>query len=115
MKILVAGGRDYTDNLNVESKLDQIKELYKIELICTGGAKGVDRFADKWAEIRGIPRCIWPANWKGEGNGAGPLRNLRMVEFIDPDLIVLFPGGTGTANMAKIATQLEIKKIVIKK
>jgi hypothetical protein len=39
------------------------------------------------------------AEWERLGRKAGPIRNQRMLEEGKPDLVVAFPGGTGTAGM----------------
>lgn len=71
--------------------------------IATGGAEGVDSYADKWAEMMGIDRVIFPANWTKYDRGAGPARNARMFESFVPDLVIAFPGGRGTQHMVDYA------------
>ena len=41
------------------------------------------------------------ANWDYYETSAGTIRNTWMIKYATPDLIVAFPGGTGTANMIK--------------
>ena len=58
----------------------------------------------RWAKLRGIQPVAMEALWDAEGDPAGTKRNQRMYDFTKPDLVVAFSGGTGTANMMKIAT-----------
>jgi len=49
------------------------------------------------------------AEWHRHGKRAGPIRNQRMLEEGQPDLIVAFPGGHGTADMVRRARQAGIE------
>ena len=44
-----------------------------------------------------------PADWKQYGRGAGPIRNREMLQYSEPDIVVAFPGGAGTADMIRAA------------
>ncbi len=55
-----------------------------------------------------------PADWDKFGKGAGPIRNQQMIDEGKPDLVVAFPGGTGTADMVKRAKKHGIEVIEVK-
>lgn len=93
MKVLVCGGRNYTN----ADQLDQVLSQLTITMVIHGGARGADTLAGTWAQENGIAEVIVPAQW-GLGRGAGILRNGWMLQ-LEPQLVVAFPGGTGTANM----------------
>jgi len=95
MRVLFCGGRDFADKDAITKAFDAVMPSF----VVTGGASGADALADKEAERRGIPRAIFPANWKGEKNKAGPIRNGRMLSYMNPDLVVAFPRGGGTADI----------------
>lgn len=95
MRVIVCGGRNYSDVRRVEEQL----ETLNIRLLITGGARGADELAYDWAMKRGCPVCVFPANWNVNGKAAGPIRNGWMLEHGKPDLVVAFPGGTGTLDM----------------
>ena len=101
-KILVCGGRDYTDRDHVFAVLDGISVISPISAIIHGGARGADALGKAWAETWGIPDFAFPADWS-RGKIAGPARNYRMLVEGRPDLVVAFPGGKGTANMVGLA------------
>jgi hypothetical protein len=44
-----------------------------------------------------------PAKWKQYGNWAEMNRNIKMLVEHRPDLVIAFPGGSGTANMCRLA------------
>jgi hypothetical protein len=100
MKVLVTGGRDYKDYGVVAQELAKLKP----DTIVQGGATGADHLARVWANANNVLCVTYPAQWKQHGKKAGYLRNKQMLEEEQPDLVLAFPGGKGTANMVKIAT-----------
>jgi hypothetical protein len=105
MRVLVCGGRDFNDPSFVFRHLYHQHDQSPITLLISGGASGVDRFANSWAEGRHIATLEIRAQWKKHGRAAGPLRNAEMLRLGKPDLVMAFPGGKGTANMVEQATQ----------
>lgn len=106
MRLLVCGGRDYRDQVRVFAALDRLLQQRKIEVVIHGGATGADSLAGEWAEARGIPCMVFEVTreqWRELGRIAGPLRNSRMLREAEPDGVVAFPGGRGTADMIRQA------------
>lgn len=111
MKVLVCGGRDYRNAAHVWRTLDQIHEQQQIKALMQGGAPGADRFARDWAATKpSIARYVCHAEWEKYGRAAGPIRNARMLGW-EPDVVVAFPGGIGTADMVAKATAAGIRVI----
>jgi len=101
MKTIIAGGRNVTDSLILESA---IKELpWQISEVVSGGAKGVDVMGEEWAEKNGIPVKVFKADWKTYGRAAGPKRNEQMAEYAEALLAIWDGKSKGTANMIKNA------------
>jgi predicted Rossmann-fold nucleotide-binding protein len=98
-RIVVTGGRDFSDALLVEKSLDAILRKHGISAIIQGGADGADRLCAEWGWERQIPVATFNADWKAHGKAAGPKRNQRMIDEGRPDAAVAFPGGRGTADM----------------
>lgn len=107
MRVLVCGGRDYTDKLALFYYLDQYGPPEITEVI-SGMAKGADSFAAEWAEKFGFTLHKFPANWKKHGKAAGLIRNQQMLDEGKPDAVIAFPGGTGTADMVRRAKKANI-------
>lgn len=106
--VIICGSRDGRLDKPETDWLDQQYLIHDWVMVLTGGAPGVDRFADLWAESRGIVRVTFHAAWRGrEGKAAGPQRNQRMATYIQllgcQGMCVAFPGGTGTEGMVRIA------------
>lgn len=99
MKLLVCGGRDYSDEEHVYRVLNVFHEKYCISVIVTGAARGADYLAGKWANENNISLVEYPADWRKHGKAAGPIRNQEMLEKESPNAVLAFPGGSGTADM----------------
>ncbi|ARQ95298.1 hypothetical protein [Bradyrhizobium phage BDU-MI-1] len=116
-RVLVFGGRKFDNRKALYRSLDVAHMLRKITCIIEGEASGADRMAREWAEEHGVPVDRYPAKWddidrpgarvrknkfgKLYDADAGPLRNTIMLREGRPDKAIGFPGGSGTANMAK--------------
>lgn len=109
MRVLVCGGRYFEDRTAVFAALDAIHAITPIGVIIEGGARGADRLAGSWARVREVSHWKVPANWKRDGNAAGMLRNGRMLEMCAPDVVLAFPGGTGTADMVRQAKAARVR------
>lgn len=107
--VLVTGGRGYRDQDKVWDTLDDINP----EVVIHGAASGVDTLAGDWAKARGRDFVAYPADWKEYGKAAGPIRNEEMAVALERHrmdgatvLVLVFPGGVGTANMRGHAVRL---------
>ena len=107
MRLLVCGGREYCN----DRVLDFILSKYYIDTLIHGAARGADSLAAEWAKAHRIHTLPFPAKWKQYGKSAGHLRNTQMIIEGCPDMVIAFPGGTGTANMIKQAESHNIKVI----
>lgn len=108
MKIIVTGGREYSDFAKVNSTLDQLKP----EIIIHGDCRGADRFAKEWA-IKNKKQHIpypYPSQY---GKAGGPIRNEHMCSEHPDATLVAFPGGSGTASCMRIAKKLGLKVIEV--
>ena len=98
-RVLVCGGRDYTDRAHVFATLDRVHAKRPISLVIHGAARGADTLAGDWAEERGIEVWRFVASWQTHGKAAGAIRNQAMLSTGRPEGVVAFPGGAGTADM----------------
>jgi len=118
-RLIVCGGRTYgcllnsypskearqQDEKRVErerSQLFEVLDTLNPKEIAEGEAFGADSLAREWAEAREIPCARFPALWRLDGRGAGPIRNRRMFSIFEPDGTIAFPGGVGTADMSNV-------------
>lgn len=104
MKVLICGGRDFSDRDFIFKSLDQLHAEHHFSLLIHGGARGADSLAGEWAIAREIEFKIFPADWEQYGRSAGMIRNSQMLNQ-KPDLVVAFSGGRGTQNMIDISNK----------
>ena len=107
MRVLVTGGRDYADRSEVYKALKEANPT----LIIHGNSSGADRYAGMYANENGIPCMAFPAPWLKHPKAGGPIRNDWLFEFGVPDLVIAFPGGTGTQDTINKAIAKGIKVI----
>ena len=117
MRILVCGGRNFDDWRKTVSWMEHVCGKYRginrdITVI-EGGATGADFLGRVYAKWVGFNVETHPADWKKYGKGAGPIRNQQMLDEGKPDVVVAFPGGTGTADMVAKAKKAGVKVIEV--
>jgi hypothetical protein len=113
MRVLVCGGRDFSNCKLVFDTLNDLSRKEVVDCIIEGDAPGADRIAGAWAKRRRVDLKLYPANWAKEGKAAGPRRNQKMLDEGKPDLVVAFPGGTGTADMVSRARAANVEVIEV--
>ena len=114
MKVLVCGGRTYGIELDDKPMSQVWSELFHMrwylyflrscDTVIHGGARGADINAGVIAKSHGCAVVVVKAEWDKYGKRAGHLRNTAMLAH-KPDLVVAFPGGAGTADMVRQATE----------
>lgn len=82
-------------------------------VVIQGGATGADQLARWWCVQRRVPYENYPPDWMKFGRAAGPIRNRRMIEKGQPDIVVAFPGGSGTADLVAKARAAGVKVLEI--
>jgi hypothetical protein len=130
IRVLVTGGRDYTDRDTVARALAHLGDNYifgvqpeQIVLVhgdCkrfkVDGSVDLDRSADQLAAQEaadlGWQTDPHPAKWELYGDSAGPIRNKEMVAR-GAHYALVFPGGEGTKNCRRLALAAGIPVIDI--
>lgn len=79
MKLLVCGGRDFTNYKLLSEKIEKITINHTIDTLISGCAKGADSLTLQWAQEKKIKVNTFPAKWDKYGRGAGFIRNLKML------------------------------------
>ena len=113
MRVLVCGGRDYSDAQREWAVLDKLHAESGIDVIIEGGANGADKHARTWALLNRLALETFEADWENQGSFAGPMRNTRMLAEGKPDLVVAFPGRRGTADMVRKARKAGVQVVEI--
>ena len=103
MKLAVVGSQTGIPKYFVVCALSEfVERVSRIKLIVSGGAIGVDTFAEEWA--LGVAEVkIFEPEWNKYGKPAGAIRNQKIVD--ECDQIMIFwdgksPGTKITLDMA---------------
>lgn len=91
MKLAVVGSRTFIDYKKMCKEIGILKRSNEIEEIVSGGARGADSLAARYAREHDIPLKVFPANWRQYGNAAGIIRNQEIVDYCD-ELIAFWDG-----------------------
>lgn len=113
-RVIVAGGRDFTDYKLAKEKIDYYLEDLKgnYEIVC-GMARGSDMLGFKYAMDNNKKIHSFPANWDKFGKRAGYIRNEEMAKF--SDVLIAFWNGRskGTGHMIELARQYKLGIVVV--
>jgi hypothetical protein len=108
--VIVTGGRDLKDFDLVSKALDRLHSMHGgISLLVHGGAQGADSLAGQWAKDHGVEVKVYEADWGRHGRGAGPLRNIEMLEAHRFAQVLGFPGGRGTKHCLETAVRFGMR------
>lgn len=126
MRVLVTGGRKYNDWLHLSEVMNYLHIRLCFRVVIHGRATGTDTMVGRWAKRHDIEVEEYPADWKNISHPdarpqhnqygwydskAGTRRNQQMIDEGRPDLVVSFPGGSGTADMVRRAAEAGIRVI----
>jgi len=99
MKLAIVGSRDFNDY----EFLKRIIAHHPCTQIISGGARGADALAKRYATEHGIPIQECMPNWEVYGKSAGFLRNEQIVKACD-ELVAFWDGKSrGTKHSLTLA------------
>ena len=111
MKVLVCGSRDFGDYYKVAATLDLLHRELPISVLIHCAARGVDPLAGRWAWENNVAVRELLAQCNLHGRAGGPRRNRQMLVEGEPDLVLAFHGGRGTALMVQLAREAGVPAI----
>ena len=122
LRLVVTGSREYREKREVFRVLDAIHARWPVRLLGEGGCRRYDKdrnlrpvsadlYAHWWCEYRGVTCLTVFARWAAEGRAAGPRRNERMLDLVNPHIVVAFPGGDGTRNIVQVAVNAGFRQM----
>ena len=110
LRVGVVGSRDWEDKLFIFSVLrDFLRTRQDKDIVLvSGGAKGVDTYAEEFAQLYNYPIEIFRADWKRYGRSAGFIRNELIAK--NSDIIFAFRknNSSGTTHTITLARKFNI-------
>ncbi len=115
MKVAIIGSREFNDYELLKKKCDVLLKNIQRPTIITGGARGTDTMAERYAREKNLPLIIHKADWDGYGKSAGMRRNYLMLK--ECTHVIAFWNGSspGTKHMIHYAKlyKREIRIVLI--
>ena len=99
MKLLIAGSRS-TEQFDLAPYIPE-----EVELIISGGAKGIDTLAEQYADTHRISKLILRPSYSRYGRSAPLKRNEQMVDLADHVLVIWDGTSKGTLHTIEYARQ----------
>lgn len=107
MRTIIAGSRTIADIRLVYLAIEEAG--WDPTVVISGGAPGVDKLGEAWAEWNEVTIERYPANWSRFGQGAGKIRNAEMALKAEA-LIAIWDGySKGTGHMIDCARANNLK------
>lgn len=101
VKLAVVGSRTFND---YEYMVETLK-WFDIKKIISGGARGADKCAERYAAEHGIDFQVFEANWDKFGKSAGYRRNVQIIEAAD-EVVAFWDGKSpGTQHDIQLAEE----------
>lgn len=110
LKVAIVGSRDWKYHKEVEKA---VLSLPRGSVVVSGGARGVDTYAENFARKHGYEVEIYPADWDRHGKSAGYIRNKDIVAAADRLIAFQQNQSRGTQNSIDLAMKRGIPVKVV--
>lgn len=109
MRIIVCGGKRFSDLKLLDRVLDAVHRKKHIRTLVTGEFPGAEQMAYYWA-IRARIETIITVPMRPDMIGALDVRrrNEDMLQRFGPDAVIAFPGRSETSHLAELAERHDI-------
>lgn len=113
MKIAIIGSRE-CGNINFEELLKKHMDILANDTIISGGARGIDTLAAKYARKHGMKLLEFRPDYATFGRGATFVRNRMIVDVADV-VVALWDGSSrGTKNTIEYAKKKYVPVVIIR-
>ena len=113
-RLVVAGSRDFDDYALLSAELDKLLAGKKNITIVSGTARGADRLGERYATEHNLRIERFPAEWEKYHKGAGPIRNMKMVQSADAVIVFWDNESSGTKNIIECARKQDIPYRIVR-
>jgi hypothetical protein len=113
MKLIIAGGRDFTDyDLLLKATLPILARVPDLEIV-SGCARGADLLGERFAEEHGLNIIRFRPDWEGHGRSAGYIRNREMAQNADACVCFWDGKSKGTGHMIQLAKSMGLRTKIV--
>ena len=102
-RLAVVGSRGFTDYKVLSIVIGEIRCVYDVDAIVSGGAKGADALARRYAWDNDIIVDEYLPDWEGLGKGAGFIRNKEIWDNSDFGVAFWDGSSKGTLHSFSLA------------
>ena len=113
-RLVVAGSRDFNDYTLLSAELDKLLAGKTNITIVSGTARGADRLGERYAAEHNLRIERFPAEWEKYHKGAGPIRNMKMVQSADAVIVFWDNESSGTKNIIECARKQDVPYRIIR-
>jgi hypothetical protein len=110
--IAIVGSRNFLDYAKFVSIIDKLLKTFNVATIVSGGAKGVDSLARKYANDNQINLIELLTDWHAHGKSAGFIRNIDIVDKADLVFAIWDGKSKGTKHSIDISNKQQKLTIV---
>ena len=113
-RLVVAGSRDFDDYTLLAAELDKLLAGKTNITIVSGTARGADRLGERYAAEHNLRIERFPAEWEKYHKGAGPIRNMKMVQSADAVIVFWDNESSGTKNIIECARKQDVPYRIVR-
>lgn len=111
MNIAIVGGRDFNNYDILKNTLQNFIESGNLpSAIVSGGAKGADSLAEKFASEFNLEMIVFQPDYKRFGRGATSIRNTQIIE--NSDIVFAFWDGKSKGTLDSINKSKKMEKLL---
>lgn len=117
MKLAIVGSRTFNDYELLKNEINKLISEYnitEITEIVSGGAKGADSLAERYAKENNLKLTIFPAEWDKYGKKAGYIRNDKIWQYADLGVAFWDGKSKGTQHSFKLAEKYKKRLKIIR-
>lgn len=108
-KVIIAGGRDFDNYDLLKEKCDYYLSFVQGDItVISGHARGADTLGEQYANEKGYPLDIHPAEWEKYGKSAGYRRNKEMVDVASAAICFWDGKSRGTKHTIDLCKEKDI-------
>lgn len=112
--VAVVGSRTFTNYISFTMEMQMFLQGEDIAMFVSGGAKGADKMAERYASQNKIEMRVLKPDWKTHGKKAGILRNMEIIDA-SSKVIAFWDGKSkGTKHSIDYAKMKDIPVKIVK-